>query len=478
MVPSVRRRLNVQSGPVGRGLDRIREEFKLPSSFSPAIEREVELITSAAEMPGGERLDATHLPLIAIDPPGARDLDQAFHLERTADGFCLHYCISDIGSMIEPDSALDREARSRGVTVYMPGEKVPLHPPTLSEGAVSLLADDRARPALWWRLTFDDAGEMTERRVDRAMVRCREAISYVEAQRRIDAGDSGALGNLALLGPLRQQVEARRGGVSLELPEQEVDVADDGSVTLRFAAPVPVEEWNAQMSLATGMAAAQIMLDAGVGILRTMPKPEAETIEDIRRVSLAMGVAWPDDMTYPDWVKTLDLNTTAGLALMNQAAKGLRGAGFIFLDCSFTEIYTHSAVAAPYAHVTAPLRRLVDRFCNEIVLAASAGQRPPAWVLDALFKVPEMMASADRRAKDVDRAVVDLVEAAILNQRVGETLRGVVIGSSKFGAVVQMLDEPMVSIVRRFNGEPGQLVNVRVKGADLARRTVELVVVD
>ena len=81
------------------------------------------------------------------------------------------------------------------------------------------------------------------------------------------------------------------------LPEREVDVGEDGSVTLRFAAPVPVEEWNAQMSLATGMAAAQIMLDAGVGILRTMPKPEAETIEDIRRVSLAMGVAWPDDMT-------------------------------------------------------------------------------------------------------------------------------------------------------------------------------------
>ena len=442
----------------------------MPSGFAEGVNAEVAAIDP--ETSASPRVDATHLPLIAVDPPGARDLDQALHIERSGSGYRLHYCIADVGALVQPGGAIDLEARARAVTVYLPDAKVPLHPPQLSEGFGSLLPDGQRRPAIWWEICFEENGEMLEASARRAWVRASEAISYAEAQRRIDEGDEGSLGLLAELGPLRQKLEVQRGGISLELPEQIVDVAEDGSASLRFDQALPIQGWNAQLSLATGMAAAKIMTDAGVGILRTMPPPEDFTLGELRQISASVGVAWPG--TYAEWVRSLDPQTPVGLALLNSAAKGLRGAGYTSFDGTPPEIGTHAAVAAPYAHVTAPLRRLVDRFANEVVLAVSAGERPPDWVLEALPQLPALMATGDRLARKVDRAVVDLMEAAVLSQRVGDPVEGVSLGETKGGTSVQLVDPPVLTTVKGLNAAAGERVTLLVKGADLGQRTVSL----
>src|SRR5699024_8420478 len=127
--------------------------------------------------------------------------------------------------------------------------------------------------------------------------------------------------------------------------------------------------WNAQISLLTGMAAAQIMLDGGIGILRTLPPADPRDLRRLRRAAAALGIGWPRDVDYPGLVATLDGRDPQHAAFMEEATSLFRGAGYLAFDVERglplpddEDGRRHAAIAAPYAHVTAPLRRLVDRF--------------------------------------------------------------------------------------------------------------------
>src|SRR5690606_5662519 len=145
----------------------------------------------------------------------------------------------------------------------------PLHPPSLSEGAASLLPGED-RPALLWRIDLDAEGEVRRSDLRRAVVRSRAQLTYREVQAAVDGGtDDPTLRGLAAVGERRLALEAARGGVSLDLPAQEVVQQPDGSWTLEHEQVVPAMGWNAQISLLTGIVAATAMLEAGVGLLRT-----------------------------------------------------------------------------------------------------------------------------------------------------------------------------------------------------------------
>ena len=122
----------VPAAALREGLEAIRREAGVPERFPDDVLAEAE----AARAEPRERVD---IEFVTIDPPGARDLDQAMHIERRGDGHRVHYAIADPGAFITPGGALDRETHARAVTVYMPDGKIPLHPPVLSEGAASLL---------------------------------------------------------------------------------------------------------------------------------------------------------------------------------------------------------------------------------------------------------------------------------------------------------------------------------------------------
>src|SRR5581483_1332879 len=194
---------------------------------------------------------------------------------------------ADVALFVRAGGAVDGEARRRGETLYLPDGRVPLHPPVLSEGAASLLPG-QLRPAVLWRFAVDGDGEVTSVDVQRALVRSRAQLDYPSFDRT--GGD--LVGLLKQVGELRQERERARGGVSLPVPEQEV-VLVDGSWQLRYRAPLPVEGWNAELSLMTGMAAARLMLDGGVGLLRVMPPPDDRTIAWMRHSARALRVDWP-----------------------------------------------------------------------------------------------------------------------------------------------------------------------------------------
>ena len=442
----------------------LRAELEVPGEFPADVQAEAARVATAWTRDG--RVDATDLDLVTLDPAGSRDLDQAFALERGENGLVLHYAIADVGAFVTPGGAIDVEAHRRGETLYLPDGRVPLHPPVLSEGAASLLPGEE-RPAVLWRMDLGADGEPTAVEVRRAVVRSRAQLDYDSLQR-----DGGAvLELLQEFGRLRQERERARGAVSLAVPEQQV-IGNGTGWTLTYRAPLPVEDWNAQMSLLTGMSAARLMLDAGVGLLRTMPPPDDATVQSLRRSALALDIAWPEGASYADVVRGLDASKPTHAALLRLAAVLFRGAAYVAFDGNAPAMSTHSAVAAACAHATAPLRRLADRYVSECCLAICAGDEVPEWVRSALPSLPEEMANADRRAHEVDRAVVDLAEALVLESRCGEVFSGVVVEAGPKGGEVQLRDP---AVRARLDGQQlplGEEINVRLEAVDVTKRRV------
>lgn len=469
-------RVKASSPTLVQGLEEIAKELGLPGEFPADVTSAAERAATDVVLP---ELDRTDLPFITIDPAGSMDLDQALHIERSGDGFVVHYAIADVAAFVKPGDPIDLEAHRRGETLYGAGNRIPLHPPALSEGAASLLPDQTA-PALLWTIEVDAAGIQTKVHVERALVRSTVRLSYVEAQAALDDGSAGeVLVLLKEVGLLRQQQELARGGISLPLPEQEIDETADG-FELTFRKQLPVEEWNAQISLLTGISAASLMVGAKVGMLRTLPPADPRDVARLRRVAHGLRIDWPKAMDYPAFIRSLDPAKAAHQAMVVACTRLLRGSGYAAFNGDLPAQTEHSAIAAEYAHVTAPLRRLGDRYTGEVCVAICAGQPVPEWVTAALPDLPKALQDSARRAGSYERSVLDLLEAAVLSGRVGETFAGVITSlrddDAKSG-VVMLADVGVEAAVTSQHPLPlGEEVEATLATADLAARKVAFTV--
>lgn len=441
------------------GLEAIRSEAGVPGEFAPEAVAEAEA-AARGEHPA-ERVD---LPFVTIDPPGSKDLDQALHIERRGDGHRVSYAIADVGVFVEPAGALDAETHSRGVTVYAPDHNTPLHPPALSEGAASLLPGEW-RPAVLWTLDLDGKGELTQTAVARAQVRSTAQHTYADVPADLEP-------LLREVGERRLELERARGGIRLNVPEQEVEQGEEGW-TVRYRVPLDAEEHNAQVSLLTGMAAAELMLRGGIGILRTQPPPEERSLNRLRRQARALGIDWPEAESYAGFLDSLNVSEPAHAALMHEATGVGRGAGYTFFDGEPPSDPGHFSIAANYAHATAPLRRLQDRFVSECCLAAHAGSPLPDWVRTGLPALPEAMAAGAHRANEVERGVVDLVEAMLLEGREGQSFAAIVVDKG----LLQLREPAVRARIAEECPPPGSEVTVRLERADPSARAVVFSVV-
>ena len=452
----------------------LRESLGVPMAFPADVLADADESVRSPRLP---KTDETAIPFVTIDPPESLDLDQAMHLERRGNGYRVRYAIADVGAFVTPGGPMDREAHARGQTLYAPDGKARLYPPQISEGAGSLLPDE-TRPALVWDMEVDETGEGIEVAVRRALVRSREKLDYEEVQRSLD--DRTAPESLQLLrevGALRQEREARRGGITLPIPEQEVQRGSHG-YTLRYRAPFPVEGWNAQISLMTGMGAAELMLGAGVGVLRTLPKADRGAVARLRRTAKALEIPWPEDVTYADLVRELDPRVAMHAAFVSESTVLLRGSGYLAFDGKPPDKAVHAGVASTYAHTTAPLRRLVDRYVGEVCLAVSSGSAVPKWARSALPDLPETMDVSNRRAQQYESGIVSTVEAAVLEPSVGRTFQAVVvdIDENDGGGTVQ-LREPAVTARCEGDDLPlGEQIDVKLEVADVMKRLVRFVI--
>lgn len=454
-----------------KGIAAIQAEMNVSTRFPDEVE---EAAAQAAQNPKLPELDRTDLGFVTIDPPTSRDLDQAMFIERDGSGYIVYYAIADVAAFVEPGGPVDLEANRRGETLYGADSKIPLHPTVLSEDAASLLPD-QVRPALLWTLKLDASGEGVDATVERALVKSRAKLDYESVQRDVDAGTADEL--IVLLrevGELRKRREAARGGVSLPLPEQEINI-DGENWSLEFRKMLPVEEWNAQISLLTGMAAASLMVYARVGLLRTLPPPDPRDVQRLHRTAKALRIDWPAEQLYPDFIRSLDPERANHAAMVIACTQLLRGSGYVGFNGAVPAQPEHSALASEYAHVTAPLRRLVDRYALEICVSLCAETEVPGWVLEKLEELPKTMAESGRRASMYESALVNLVEAAVMLKHVGETYPGVVVSldedETRGDVVIQ--DPAIEAVITGDHRLPlGTDVALRLAEVDLDTRVV------
>jgi exoribonuclease R len=450
--------------------DSVRAELEVPADFPADVLAEA---TRSAAEPVLPAEDLTDIPFVTVDPPGSRDLDQALHLATLpAGGFLVSYAIADVAAFVRPGGTVDAEARKRTQTLYSPDLRTPLHPPVLGEGAASLLPD-QVRPAVLWRISLDAAGEVTAVDVRRALVRSRAQLDYPGLQAAVDAGTAPEpVAALAAVGELRLALARARHATELDVPEQEVVPAADGGWTVEFRRQLPVERWNAQISLLTGACAARIMLDGGLGLLRTLPAPRPADVAALRRLAPALGVSWPAGAEPGDVISALDGATPGQAAFLEHAAVLLRGAAYTPFDGTPPADPLHHAVGMPYAHVTAPIRRLVDRFGAEVCLALAAGTPVPDWARAALPELPALMTGGGRLAGSLERAVVDATEAWLLAGQEGRDFPAVVLDAGKDKGTI-VLAEPAVRATCAGADLPvGETITARLEVADLDKRLV------
>jgi exoribonuclease R len=426
----------------------IRDALDIPRDYPPDAVAEAESAATsvlAQALSDPSRADERSIPLVTIDPAGSTDLDQAVHLERTGDGFRVHYAIADVAAFVAAGGALDAESRHRGMTLYSPDTRTPLYPTVLSEGAASLLPD-QDRPAVLWTIDLDTTGEPVSVDLHRALVRSRAQLDYAGVQSDADAGRlHPSIALLPAIGALRQQAARRRHAINLDLPDSEVVPDGHGHWTLERRAVLPVEKDNAEISLLTGMCAATIMLKGTIGILRTLPPPTHGQVEALRRATKVLGIPWPHNEPAGDVVSALDSSKPREAAFLEDAVRLLRGAGYTPFDGALPAETGHGGVGAPYAHVTAPLRRLVDRFGTEVCLALHAERPVPDWARSGLPDLPAAMSAADHVSDELDRACATAVSEFLLADRVGEQFDGIVvqIDRDRHRATI-LLDDPPV----------------------------------
>ncbi|HUQ14046.1 MAG TPA: RNB domain-containing ribonuclease [Novosphingobium sp.] len=444
---------------LGDGLAAIREQYAVPPDFAPEVLAEAE---RTKVRPPTEHADWTQREFITLDPASSTDLDQAFVIEPGGADLILHYALADIGWFVPAGGAMEAEAWTRGLTLYLPDGKARLYPAALSEAAASLLPDG-PRPAIVASVRCARDGAVRLDGVVRAVVRSRAKLAY-------DSVDIAAVPHFADFAARMKRGEDARGAARVDPPEQEVERDDQGRFHLSFRPWLPSETANAALSLAANMAIADALLAARTGLFREMPPPDERALRRLRNTARALGLTWPENATLAQFERTVDPATVAGAAFQFAVRRAGRGAHYAPFVAG--HVPWHAALGATYTHATAPMRRLADRYVLEGVLAVANGRAVPEDCAAAFARLPAVMDAADAREGAVERAVVDLAETALLAGRVGEVFDAVVTDRDERGARIQLGDWPVVARVDAHRIAAGDALRVRLAEADPVRRVL------
>jgi exoribonuclease R len=199
-----------------------------------------------------------------------------------------------------------------------------------------------------------------------------------------------------------------------------------------------------------------------------MAEPDEHAVHRLRHTARAFGLAWPATATLAQFERTLDPTDAKQAAFMLAIRRAGEGASYIPYQDGV--VPWHAAMAATYAHATAPLRRLADRYVVRAILAITNGQPVPDIVSDAFNKLPSIMARADGLGGTIERAVIDLAEAAMLHGREGELFPAIVTDVDDRGVRMQLRDLPVVARVDANGIEPGDALDVKLVTADASQR--------
>jgi len=333
----------------------------------------------------------------------------------------------------------------------------------LSEGVASLLPGG-PRPAVIFTVRVAADGAVRLDGAERAIVCSTAKLAYDSVR------DADLPPDFAELANRIHAAEERRGASRVDPPEQEVAALAEGGFGLVFRPRLASEARNAALSLAANLAIADALQANRTGLFRVMADPDERAVRRLRFTARALGLDWPAKATLDRFKRGLDSADARQAAFMLAVRRAGKGASYV----AWREgvVPWHAAMAATYAHATAPLRRLADRYVVRAALAIANGKPVPNVVAEAFLGLPAVMERADALGSQIERAVVDLAEAVMLKGREGEKFAAVVTDVDERGVRIQLRDLPVAARVSAHGVEPGDELRLKLTAADPDRRAV------
>jgi ribonuclease R len=430
--------------------------YDIPTEFPTAAIAEAE---AAMPVSLAARTDLRDLPLVTIDGSDARDFDDAVWAEPDADpenrgGWHLVVAIADVAWYVRPATALDREARRRGNSVYFPDRVVPMLPERLSNDLCSL-GPGVDRPCIAAHLWIDAAGRKRKHRFERGLMRSAARLTYEEIQ-AVQEGRAQATVALprgvltALYGAYTALAAARAGRGALELDISEHRVVLDAEARPVAIAPVVrldshrlIEEF---MILANVAAAEELEARRSPCMYRIHEAPDPEKVEELRALLDEIGIPGLS-LTKGQAPKPALFNRVLQRAAATPAASLVNE---LVLRCQAQAAYSpnnigHFGLALRrYAHFTSPIRRYADLLVHRALIAGAnaAGRGAPTSDTDGdqLATVAEHISATERRAAAAERAALERYRATLLAQSIGIVFTGRISGVAEFGLFVTALE--------------------------------------
>jgi ribonuclease R len=461
--PTNRNRLGLAQAKVKERLGSVKSEkavslvaihaHSIRNEFPPEVLAEAEK-AKPASLQGRE--DWRDLPLVTIDPPDAKDHDDAVHAMPDTDpgnpgGHVVTVAIADVAAYVRPGSALDREALERGNSVYFPDRVVPMLPERISNDLCSLVPH-QPRPALAVRMIIGEDGRKKSHSFHRVMMRSAAKLSYQQAQDAIDGRPDDTSGPIldTLLRPLWAAYGAlarerdRRGPLSLDLPERKIVLKPDGTVD-RIFVPERLEAHRLieEFMILANVAAAETLEKAGSPLVyRVHDEPSLEKMRSLSEVLASVGYKLPKDGALRP-------------ALFNRILAGFQSSEHqIFINEVVLRSQAQAVYAADnaghfglnlrrYAHFTSPIRRYADLIVHRALiraLRAGSDGLPADMDRKELTDISERISAAERRAMAAERETVERLIAFHLADRVGATFTGRISGVTRSGLFVKLAE--------------------------------------
>jgi ribonuclease R len=484
--------------------------FDIPDTFDEAVvdeAREQAKLFDEDEI--GARLDLRDLRTVTIDPATARDFDDAISLSRGEEGhWSLAVHIADVSHFVRAGSPLDRAAKNRGTSVYLPDLVIPMLPEVLSNSLASLQAG-RTRYTVSALLDFNPDGILTAKRFARSAIRVDHRFTYEQAhqvmQRPAEAHAGVAPEVAAMLGSMRELAmilrrrRFARGALELTLPQIAIELGDTGEVS---GAHLEVHDESHQVieefMLAANEAVAAQLTAQELGFLRRAhPDPEPFKLAQFGEFVRSLGLKLEQSQSRFELQRVLKetVGTPEEYAVHYGLLRSLKQANYT------PEPEGHYALASDeYCHFTSPIRRYPDLQVHRQLIAWLDGKKPRA-KHDELVVLGQHCTRTERRAEAAERELIRMKLLSYLEGRIGEAFHAIVVGVEDFGLFCRLSELPVEGLIHvssladdyyyleagthtlvgRRSGRRhrlGDRVLIRIAHIDVDRRELDLVLAD
>ena len=486
-------------------------QFKLPFEFSKnTLAETIELQQPVSPDEIGARLDLRDELIITIDPDDAKDFDDAISLKKEKTGnWLLGVHIADVSYYVNEDSSVDKEARKRGTSVYLPGTVIPMLPEVLSNGICSLKeGEERLTKSIFF--TYSDDGRLISSEIKHSVINVKKRLTYHIATKVLmesDEDDTDPVTNLLLeaskLAKLLYKNRMKEGALELNLPEINIRVGKDGKIdtiekTTRDISHIIIEEFM----IAANQAAATFMHQQNLpSVCRSHPEPDEDEMHDFAEFIFNCKNKRIDPFNkkrlqaFLDEISDHPESYIINLMLLRSMKKA---------EYSTTETSHFALGLEHYAHFTSPIRRYPDLIVHRLLDLFFQGQLKSKNVKaswnEKITGWAKHCCATEKRAQEAEREIIKLKLLRHMEEHADKIMVGIITGIQEYGLFVQIdefqldglvhirtltddfyeLDKKKLSLIGSRNGKVysfGDVVNVKITKIDLLKREVDFVIV-